>query len=434
MLFLNLSALLTLVAITAPVFIHLLVHRRAERLVFPSLRFIQPSRLASMRRRMLDDVPLLIVRIAVLVAAIAALAAPLVVTPARQREWNARVVTETVTGPDLRDGVRRAIAALEQAPPARREIVVRSPLALGSIDAADVAAVPSSIGLRFERTGALPQTRTVAGAPVLAGGAVLLSRELTLAGARTSVRETRIAARAAWPIAVDAPADAQPTIDAAIAAVLAQRVWSPPVDRRARLIVGNRGPVDDVRAARQVTTPWMAEAVARIARDSELQTAASRTTAAPLDARFTAPPWHVVAVSGVGAELAPPSRLAPPAPLIAAAGSASELRIVSAASAFDLVTPLLMRSIVNSLSVVPDLREAEVVAIPDAQLRAWSRQAPPPGAPRLDTVDVDDRRWFWAAALGLLALEAWMRRARATEIDAREKGTGDSMEPFNNVA
>jgi len=85
MTFLSPQRFLATVVILAPVLIHLLVHRRAERLVFPTLRFIAPSRLASMRRRMLDDVPLLAVRIAVFVAAVGALAAPLVVTSARQR-------------------------------------------------------------------------------------------------------------------------------------------------------------------------------------------------------------------------------------------------------------------------------------------------------------------------------------------------------------
>jgi hypothetical protein len=394
------------------------------------------------------------------VAAIAALAAPLVMTAARQREWNARVVRETVRdnvargfqpsefpSSGVRDGLRRAVAALDHAPPARREIVIASAFPIGSLTAEDIAAVPASIGLRFERTGALPESRTFDDARVMTDGGATLSRALTLAGGRTSVHETRAADRASFPIEVDAPADAKPAIDAAIAAVLAERVWAPPPDRRARVIIvgsvarpflgrdDDRGPE---RAALQV---WMAEAIARMARDGELQAAASRTAGVALDARFTAPPWHVVAVSDVvGAELAPP---APPAPLIAAAGSASELLVVSAASAFDLVTPLLMRSIVNSLAVLPDLRQAEVVAIPDAELRAWSRPAPPPGAPRLDTLenDQDDRRWFWAAVLGLLALEAWMRRARATQTDAREtesgesiERTGDSMAPFNHVA
>ena len=38
------------------------------------------------------------------------------------------------------------------APPARREIVIASPFPIGSITQADIAAIPPSIGVRFERT------------------------------------------------------------------------------------------------------------------------------------------------------------------------------------------------------------------------------------------------------------------------------------------
>lgn len=423
MIFLDPAAFFALIFLAVPVLIHLLVHRRAERLVFPTLRFIQPARLASMRRRMLDDVPLLAVRVAILGAAIAALAAPLLITSARQRAWNARVVRETVAGADLRDGLRRAVAALDHAPPARREIVVSSAFPIGSLTPADIAAVPTSIGLRFERIGALPETRAIADTRVLAGGGAVLSRQLTLAGARTSVREAQAAEREPFPIEVDAPPGAKPALDAAIAAVLSQRVWAPPAGRRARLVIAGR-PTPPVTPA---NAPWMADAIARMSRDSDLRTAASHTTGISLDARLVAPPWQVVAVSDiVGAELAPPAPLAPPTPLIAVAASGSGLLVVSAASPLDIVTPVLLRSIVNSLAVLPDLRQAEVVTISDSQLRAWSRPAPPPAAPRLDSPSLDDvsddRPWFWAATLALLALEGWMRRARATDVNG---GAGD---------
>jgi len=451
MTFLDPSAFFALILLVVPVLIHLLVHRRAERLLFPSLRFIQPARLTSLRRRMLDDVPLLAVRAAILVAAIAALAAPVFLTAARQREWNARVVRAAVgargfqprdgaarpfqarafDASDVRDGIRRAVAWLDTAPPARREMVIASAFPIGSLTAEDIAAVPASIGLRFERTGALPESRTVDDARVMTGGGATLSRSLTLAGGRTRVHEIRVADRASFPVEVDAPADATPAIDAAIAAVLTQRVWAPPPDRRARLVIIDRSAESLALRVMPINVPWIAEAIARMSRDAELQAAASGTTGA-LDARFTTAPWHVVALGkGAGAEPAPPG------PLIAAAGSASELLVASAAGPLDLVTPLLLRSMVNGLAMLPDVRQAEVVSIPDAELEAWSRPAPPPGAPRLDTLedDQDDRRWFWASVLLLLALEAWMRRARATGGGAvAEVDMGESFEPANNVA
>src|SRR5580765_4132918 len=93
---LNPSALFALVAAAAPILIHLLIQRRAERFPFPTLRFLQPTRLAAIRRHVLEDLPLLAVRVALLTAAVAALAGPLFVTNARRQAWDRRMVRATV--------------------------------------------------------------------------------------------------------------------------------------------------------------------------------------------------------------------------------------------------------------------------------------------------------------------------------------------------
>ena len=58
----------------------------------------------------------------------------------------------------------------------------------------------------------------------------------------------------------------------------------------------------------------------------------------------------------------------------------------------------------------PDRKEP--VAISADQLARWTRN---PGAPSPDAPlsDEGDRRWLWAAALALLALEWWLRRSAA---------------------
>ena len=455
MLWLNPAALFALAAVAAPILIHILIQRSAERFPFPTLRFLLPTRLAAIRRHLLEDLPLLAVRVALLAAAAAALAGPLLVTAGRRQAWDGRVVRavvrdsveaelapppvappgradqgrplrpaphqeKTFETASLTDGIRRAILWLETAPPARREVVVSSPLPIGSITQADVAAIPADIGVRFERTGTLPAARTVPGGHLLTSGGVRV-REVTFAGDRTSLRDAAGAEAMVWPIDVVAAQAERPAVDAAIAAVLSQRVWAAPPDRRARLVLLQPAAVDadlNVRTTSEVVQafssavidqPWMADAVARIARDRALRAAAARVAAGLSAARFTAAPWQTLASAADGR------------PLAVAAGSANGIVVASAARASDVVTPVLLRSIANAIAEPPDLRRAEVLPIADAVLQQWSRPPAPVASPRVDTVDQDDRRWPWLAALGLLALEMWIRRSRTGDAVHRRR-------------
>jgi hypothetical protein len=448
MIWLNPLALFALAVIAAPILIHILVQRRAERFSFPTLRFLQPTRLAAIRRHLLEDAMVLAVRAAILAAAVAALAAPLIVTAARRQAWERRIVRAIVedddvaaasapealrrgpaprsesagsqpespppyrmqqfTAASLQDGIRRAVAWLDTAPPARRELLVFSTFAIGSITEADVEAIPTSIGIRFERRGELPQTRTISDGRVISSESFalrLVAREVTFAGALTRVREVATSDAPAWAIDVVHAPDAKAAVDAAKAAVLGQRVWMPLPDRRVRLVIGTSAGIASVLAdVAAMSQPWMADAIARIARDGDLNAAGARVAAGLSDARFMAAPWHTVTSAADGR------------PLAIAAGSPGRLIVVSAASASDLVTPLLMRSIANAVAGVPNLQRAEVVPISDRLLREWSRPAGVPAAPRIDALEQgreDDRRWFWLAALCLLAIEMWVRRASA---------------------
>jgi len=465
-LWLNPSALFALAAVAAPILIHILIQRRAERFPFPTLRFLQPTRLAAIRRHILEDVVLLAVRIALLATAVAALAGPLLVTTARRQAWDRRVVRavvvdddsagvarplqgrdrgaespalqQTFTTASLPDGMRRARLWLETAPPARRELVIVSPFPIGSITPADVVAIPADIGVRFERIGTLPGTRTVAAGRLLTSGGVR-AREVTFAGDQTSVRDAAEGEPLVWPIDVVSSKADQPVIDAAVAAVLSQRVWAAPPDRRARLVLVEQSPavaqpstpaaapppgtgvasppetgvaqafrpaIDGLSDVSSVQQPWMADAAARIARDLDLRTAAARFEAGLSDDRFSAAPWQTLASAADGR------------PLAVAAGSATRLVVASAAHASDVATPLLLRAMANAIAAVPDLQRAEVVPIADALLRQWSRPAVP-ASPRIETVEQDDRRWLWLAALCLLGFEMWIRRARRA-VDARD--------------
>ena len=426
MIWLNPAALFALAAVAAPILIHILIQRRAERFPFPTLRFLQPTRLAAIRRHVFEDLALLAVRVALLAAAVAALAGPLIVTSARRQAWDRRIVRavvvddgarafqasdvdrgrerpalqQTFEATSLADGIRRATLWLAAAPPARREIAIASALPIGSISPADLAAIPSDIGIRFERTGALPATRTVAAGRLLTADGVR-ARELTLAGAQTLTRETAVNDPAAWPIDVVVPDADRPAIDAAIAAVLAQRVWVASTDRRARLVLSD--PAANPAVA-SITVPWMAAAAAGIARDPDLAAAAARIPSGFSGASVNTAPWQILA------------RAADGRPLVAAAAAANRFVVASAAPASELATPVLLRSIANAIAGAPALQHAEVMPIADAQLQRWSRPSAPPSSQRIETVDRDDRRWFWLAVLALLALEMWMRRARRADL------------------
>ena len=157
----------------------------------------------------------------------------------------------------------------------------------------------------------------------------------------------------------------------------------------------------------------MADAAARLLRDTDLQTAAARVAAGLEDARFATAPWQGVAFSADGR------------PLAVAAESSGGLVVASAAGASDLATPLLMRSLANALGVAPDFQQAEPALIPERLLREWTRPPAPPPAPTAGDLRKDDgendRRWLWLTVLCLLGIETWMRRARRAAAETSEE-------------
>jgi aerotolerance regulator-like protein len=432
MIWLNPLAWLGLAAVAVPVAVHLLAHRRAERIAFPTLRFLQPTRLAAIQRRAFEDLALLAVRSAIVSAAVAAFAGPLLVTPARRAESDARLVTEAAETAPLSEAIHRAVARLESAPPARRELLIAAPLTIGSLSAADLAAVPPDVGIRFTRVGNLPAARTI-DAPPLLSLAGDVQRTVTLEGRETTARETRVEGRPSWPVEIVAPPSVQSSADAAMAAVLSLRVRIPPADRRARLVLfdaanstGTWGPALRQAQGRPeqgrrtalagptlsdpsaIRSPWMADAVARIARDVALGAESARTPNGLVDPRFGQLPWQVIARALDGRP-------------VASAASADRLMVAAVARDGDLLMPTLLRAIATNLAPETSLLGAEVVPIPDSQLRAWTRQPGPAPPPRPETVDRDDRRWLWGAVLVLLLIEAWMRRETADTQQAIEE-------------
>ena len=359
MIWLNAAAAIGLAALAAPILIHVLARHRAPRQPFPTLRFINPHPLAAVRRHLVEDFVLLAVRLLVLAAAVAAAAGPFIISASRMRAWEARTIRADVQG-DVRQEVIRAVAWLERQPPARREIVIRAPLSIGSVTAADIAAVPAHIGLRFERTP-LPSAATVRGAPVVANG-VVVDRDIQLDAGQTRVREHATSRQVTPPIELVAPAPQNSAATMLSERLAAERYPAPVASRSARLIFGEPPSLAPLRSA------WMADAAAQIARD------------APVPVRF---------------------------------GAEGNRLIVAAAIRADQPDALpLVRTIVRVLAPPAAHPADEILPIPDAQLRAWTRD---PGAavlPPAATIDRDDRRWLWGLALVLLGIESWVRRSR----------------------
>src|SRR6476646_3466662 len=82
-----------LTSLAVPLLVHLVGRRRPKLLRFPTLRFFELSRIVPARRHRLSDVPLMLVRMAILAAAVAAIAGPVFASRARgERDALARAI------------------------------------------------------------------------------------------------------------------------------------------------------------------------------------------------------------------------------------------------------------------------------------------------------------------------------------------------------
>jgi hypothetical protein len=361
------AALIGLALIALPIAVHLLARQHVRTLRFPSLRFLQQTQLASFRRRTIEDAVLLVCRVAIVAAAAAALAGPLLETPSRVASYAGRtsraiVVVEPaamaaitpleeeafrstrVQRAQIADALLDAVRWLDAQPRSSREIVVAGTLRRGSIGAADLTNVPPGIGIRFEQTATDGSTDLPVSILTRRDGRLLrVERAVHLTPEATRVTEGAVSAVPADLVTISA----RPP-DAALAAAA-------------------------LRAALDAGVPW---------RDFE---------------RPVAIVWSGGSESGIapGTEIV---RVPAPDPPSSAADAV--LATLTKVGRPDWIEPL---------------------TIPRQQLDGWSRR---PGPPAVDAPigDESDRRWLWALALGLLAAEWWLRRSRADRSIAVETG------------
>jgi hypothetical protein len=418
----NPVALWGLALLAVPVLIHLLLRPRIQRLRIPSLRFLPTSRLASARRRMIHDWPLLLVRMAMVACAVAALAGPVLVTPARERLWADRVVRAVVVDaavtadaggavvveretdharsgaeaamrietPRLADGVIEAAAWLGAAPPAAREIVVLSNFREGSVRARDLDAVAPGVGLRLVRVPLAAQTAPqVRVLTVDRGTPVEQSHTLDLdGGPAMSAAVTRDPVT--LPLRVEATPDVQRLLDAAFEAVLAEGL----------LVEGDPVPLvlawgaDGERALRNVRLPSSPDV--RLALDRFVAAVGpSRAPAGDVDP----PPWVPVW----------PGRLA-------AAELGSSLVVFGRGDLGVDDALSVARAGLRSMYETPRLERFEPRGIAAEVLDGWERPAVPPDVSAVAKAGPSDARCAWGLVVLLMAIEQWMRRPRSVAV------------------
>lgn len=234
--------------VALPIAVHLLAQRRRRPLRFPTLRFLDEVAAPARRHWTVRDPWLLLVRMAIVAAVAAALAAPLLVTASRQVRWDAPLAQALVVTPavadeaaarlpvtggeqqrfvtdDVRAGLADAAAWLASHGLSRREIVVVGPLTRDALGAADLRAVPGDIGVRFVRAGVAPPAPVERGRLQLIDGTLWrITEAVQVDGSGTTVSETTRVVSPSRVLEPQAPPAEREAAEAARRAVLRRGV------------------------------------------------------------------------------------------------------------------------------------------------------------------------------------------------------------------
>ncbi len=443
-----------LLAVAAPVIIHLLGLGRSPTQRFPTLRFFSATRLAPTRRTQLHDPWLLLLRVAIFMAAVAALAQPLYRSDDRERAYASSLARVVVLDTSL--SVRRAGTAaldsarrlatnlvaeadlglvLETASPARmldgasvwlamqqqrRELVVLSDFQRGTLDSASLARVPVETGVRLVRisSGALQLpialehrvgdrlVRSLTSRSDSVGTQVSWSSRALVDSAQTAV--VRVLAGEDERAAATAANDASSVIGAQIVSLQDARLASDRVGTPEIVIVTLRAPQRAALLA-STNTPseaWMLRAVSSLQSDAVLQEVArgedmriADDSVAGVVVAYTADAQPVVWAAAVELD------------------GRTALLIVSNVDAGSVVMPALIAASRTVMSPQPDAAELEADQLSDSVLTSLSRApatemrggvlAASPNAGDNES----DGRWLWLLALVLIGAE-WLLRRR----------------------
>lgn len=433
------AALWGLVLSALPVLVHLLRRRQADRVAFPSLRFVAGSQAAAVRLRPPSDLLLLAVRMAAVMAAMLAAAQPLWISEARVNTWNARIARAIVIdaspsmrsgaagnhglqaeiaavaeresqvfrsirleSPDVDEAAHRAGAWLESAPPARREMVIVSDFQLGAVPERALREVSKRIGVRL--------VKVASSAP----GSVVLERPRLVNGPDGASVRDRFAISAAGtellrPTASDASAgrlrmEGGGDVDRRRLLETLARAGTPAVEAPASIVLRFGKAIVDGGVVRP-DDRWMLAALVWIERDLDLARLARGVTA---DAMSSVAPWVALAHDRSGR------------PLVRAAASSSGSLVVDIAAApTTFFAAAAARATLRAADNSPALAEAEILRVSDQALTAYERPAPPVTQEDWRRAEMSDAPWLWIVGLGAIALETWLRRQTPWTEDAR---------------
>jgi hypothetical protein len=436
-------ALWGLAVLAIPLAIHLLRTRHARRIAFPTIRFVPPSRTAAVRLRPPSDLLLMAARMGIVALAVIAAAQPIWLTSARLSAWNARVARAVVVDtseslsmpraegptaaeqaraiadaeqkgdlvwrldhPDLREGIRRAVAWVRAAPPARREIVVISDFHLGSISGDVPDDVPEDVGLRFLRVQGAVESRFIDGVALLpTPGRIDRSQRVELSPEGTQVtlltRDPLPGARpsAAIPGLRLVHPGAQSDSDRLVATLAAAGTAAPDAGRSIAVRFAPIGEADELHPP---TMRWMVDTLLDLERSPELARLARGLHAMPLTESASS---AVLLRDREGR------------PLVRAGALDREFVVDVASPITSYFAAALTRKVLSALRGTPERSEQEVLRIADRVLSSWSRVPGPVGPSAWRQSDTSDARWFWFGALVLLLVEQWLRRQSVSRKD-----------------
>lgn len=421
-------ALLGALTVVLPILIHMMGRGRTIVVRFPSLRFLEASRLLPARRTRIHDLPLLLLRAGALIAAAVALAQPLfrpeAASPAADLGVARVVVLDTsasmqrltpaggsaavasqriadsLAGDAARGGrvvraadLRRAIAgagAWAATQSGRVEIAVVSDFQLNAMDGATIQAVDTALGLQFVRVPVAPSSAPSSAAILSRSrqSGAKVSARIAFVGDRTDVEWTvnpqkAIASQIELRSALGSQAGASATRHAAEVIGVAESTDTSRVG--VAVAFGTAPPNGPGKSDARLATRRQAGIVARLLSD-------------PLLA-----PEPGEGVDQIIDGIASPSEAGKPV-----------LTIMSSAKVGTPQAVNLLAALERSVPVAAPASELDPAVISDATINSWRRVAGdrPAVAERNPSDPASfDGRWFWILVLTFLTGELLLRRS-----------------------